>query len=1276
MTMINKSMLSRPGKLTFPYGWCGHIPFVSWLVEEMKPGTIVELGTHSGNSYFAICQAVLENNTGSKCYAVDTWQGDEHAGSYSEDVFTNVNMWNKQYYSSFSSLLRMTFDQATDYFSDGGVNLLHIDGLHTYEAVKNDFDTWKPKLADDAIVIFHDTNVRERGFGVWQLWDELQGQYPSFEFLHSYGLGVLFVGEKSHAIYEKLTSLGNTALIREAFSRLGELIVLREEAHNHIQSLESSRAALEGHNKHLLNELEKAKSENELYIKRIQEDKNIKDMMTGRLHELEGGHHHHSHKINELEQEIHRLINTNSWKITKPLRFIFRVLRGQQRNTLWHLKREARSFAKSVYYRAPSRYREQLLSLAFKIRPSWFTSHPRFMGANSTLSQGLDNSDKLTDISLLSDNINTQPGRIAVHCHIFYPDLIAEFSNQLAIVPFKFDVYVSVTNSDAKIKCEDEFKKIKNIEHLDVRIVPNRGRDIAPMIVEFGEDLKKYNFICHIQSKKSLYNEGKTTGWREYLLNGLFGSETNVKRIFKAFNDDSSLGIVYPQAYCMVPYLAFSWLANKSQGAELCARMGINCPEGYFNFPAGSMFWARQESLAPLFNLGLSWDDFPEEKGQTDGTTAHAIERLLGIVPQALQFGSLIIKDSENESKSTFRWDQQYFPRSLESMKQLISDPSKKVIAFDIFDTLLVRPLLHPDHTKLIIAERLPESEAQTFLAKRADAEASARHRAGKDVSIDDIYNELHQHFGVELSLTEKFRNLEVQVELASVSARKDMLDLFNFAKDSGKKVAIVSDMFLSIDVIEKMLVDNSFLGWDKIYLSSDKGKRKDTGELYELLLSEYGVSGNEVIMFGDNERSDIQLPFDQFNIRATHIIRATDLALHVAEYSPLTRIAYSANLHDELTFGLLVKKNLSQIGDFKFDNLKLFSSDPYQIGYNLAGPLLTAFAEWLRVSAEKSNIKDLFFLAREGKIIKDVYDHWCKGTSNSATSHYLILSRRAVNVPNVSTLDDILSIAKSTFFANTLEMFLRERYGLVLSDEKLIDIYTKGYWSKGRLVEIQNDNISEIKELLNYLMPDILSEADIEKKGLISYLTREGFISASHKAVVDVGYSGTIQKALSKILSDRVDGFYIATSEKANNNLSYDSIAQGCFINDSVSLQNKESLLLQQSFELEKMLSSNDTQIIKYLFSSDDKVSPVYKTQRIEELSTKDLRAELQRGCLDFVKDASNIRNHLYPQFSPSLRIADSLYSEFIYSCNRKENDFIKKMTLDDDYCGRGLVN
>ncbi|EMJ9901831.1 class I SAM-dependent methyltransferase, partial [Klebsiella variicola] len=624
MTMINKSMLSRPRKLTFPFGWCGHIPFVSWLVEEMKPGTIVELGTHSGNSYFAICQAVLENNTGSKCYAVDTWQGDEHAGSYSEDVFRDVSAWNQQYFSAFSNLMRMTFDQANEYFSAGSVNLLHIDGLHTYEAVKHDFESWKSKLADDAVVLFHDTNVRERGFGVWQLWDELQQQYPSFEFLHSYGLGVLFVGKKSQALYEKLASFGEPALIREAFSRLGELITLREEAHNQIQHIESARSVLESQNQELQHQLNKSKEENELYIKRIQEDKNIKNVMAGRIHELENSQHHISGNVHALEKEIERLINTNSWKITKPLRFMFRLLRGQQKDAMWHIKKEVRNIAKSAYYRTPYKYREQLLTMAFKVRPSWFTSHPKFMAAHSLISNELEVSDKLIDINLLSDDINTQPGRIAVQCHIFYPDLIDEFVAQLSIMPFKFDVYISVTSEEAKQQCNLQFKKIKNIENLDVRVVPNRGRDIAPVFAEFGSALKQYDFICHIQSKKSLYNEGKTTGWREYLLNGLFGSESNVKRIFKAFKDDNSLGIIYPQVHHTLPYMAFTWLANKQQGSELCAKMGIACPDGYFNFPAGSMFWARVDALSPLFEMNLAWQDFPEEKGQTDGTTAHA----------------------------------------------------------------------------------------------------------------------------------------------------------------------------------------------------------------------------------------------------------------------------------------------------------------------------------------------------------------------------------------------------------------------------------------------------------------------------------------------------------------------------------------------------------------------------------------------------------------------------------------------------------------------------
>ena len=210
-----------------PSAWIGHIPFGTWIVEVVKPRVLTELGTHFGHSYFSFCQAVERARLDAKCYAVDLWQGDEHAGLYGEEVFSDVQSRNVQF-ESFSRLLRMTFDDAVNYFSDGSIDLLHIDGLHTYEAVKHDFESWKPKLTQRSVVLFHDINVRERGFGVWRLWEELSGAYPTIEFMHSHGLGVLFYGpDQCPATVSLLRSFGTEAgrsYITRLFGGLGRSI--------------------------------------------------------------------------------------------------------------------------------------------------------------------------------------------------------------------------------------------------------------------------------------------------------------------------------------------------------------------------------------------------------------------------------------------------------------------------------------------------------------------------------------------------------------------------------------------------------------------------------------------------------------------------------------------------------------------------------------------------------------------------------------------------------------------------------------------------------------------------------------------------------------------------------------------------------------------------------------------------------------------------------------------------------------------------------------------
>ncbi|MCA3422481.1 MAG: class I SAM-dependent methyltransferase [Roseomonas sp.] len=173
--------------------WLEHTPFAAWLMAALEPRVFVELGTHRAVSYMAFCQANLRRANPGKCFAIDTWKGDEHAGLYNEDVFAEVERLNQKY-CAFSTLTRGTFDEALPLFADGSIDLLHIDGFHSYEAVSHDFHSWLPKMSDKGVVLFHDTEVRDKAFGVWRLWAELISEYPHFDFHHGHGLGVLAVG--------------------------------------------------------------------------------------------------------------------------------------------------------------------------------------------------------------------------------------------------------------------------------------------------------------------------------------------------------------------------------------------------------------------------------------------------------------------------------------------------------------------------------------------------------------------------------------------------------------------------------------------------------------------------------------------------------------------------------------------------------------------------------------------------------------------------------------------------------------------------------------------------------------------------------------------------------------------------------------------------------------------------------------------------------------------------------------------------------------------------
>jgi len=182
--------------------WSGHRRFAYDLVRFVAPERIVELGTHYGTSLFAFCQAVKDAALPTECIAVDTWTGDEHSGQYGEDVIQQVQRLAATCFADVNiDLRRMLFDEALPTVPDESVDILHIDGLHTYEAASGDFQSWLGKLKPDGIVLLHDV-AASSGYGSARFWQEVSGRHPGFAFEHSWGLGVLF--PQGDALYRRI----------------------------------------------------------------------------------------------------------------------------------------------------------------------------------------------------------------------------------------------------------------------------------------------------------------------------------------------------------------------------------------------------------------------------------------------------------------------------------------------------------------------------------------------------------------------------------------------------------------------------------------------------------------------------------------------------------------------------------------------------------------------------------------------------------------------------------------------------------------------------------------------------------------------------------------------------------------------------------------------------------------------------------------------------------------------------------------------------------------
>ncbi|KAA1002562.1 hypothetical protein FVF58_37185 [Paraburkholderia panacisoli] len=690
-------MFWRPERLVQFEHWVGHIPFAFWLIGAARPRTLVELGTHRGNSYCAFCQAISRFDFDCRTYAVDTWQGDMHMG-FQEGLLEELRAHHDDRYGAFSSLLQMTFDEALARFQPGTIDLLHIDGTHTYESVKHDFESWLPLLSSRAVVLFHDINVHRENYGVWRLWEELKEAYPSFDFLHSYGLGVLGVGKnlppRVATLFESNSELAAT--VRNLFSVLGERLTagLRSEAfEKEAGALRSEACALRSAVNDQEVQKQALRDQNAAQLQALQSEINAgkrdlearfasdnaqlraaaesarlqKDSVERALHEknvqLEEMHRKFLEvqrrsfaairEINEaresfrvaeakahnLEQDMVKVVEEGA-SAQRRATEATELLRQIENSTFWKasfpLRRALASQSPAARRRARRLLRLAWWTITLKLpsKLSEWRAVQRALATGAVAEAPLPAALAAPCIAAapLPDffEIKTMPrsGRIAVVVHLYYEDLWPEICAALGAIEESFDLFVSVQSAASERIVND----IKSFYPLaKVLRFENRGRDVLPFVALINSGvLFNYELVCKVHTKRSLHREDGDQ-WRNSLLVGVLGSNAHAERIARAFDTDPDLGVVVAQGQ-IYGSRQEHWVDNRSRVIELGGRIGLDEVASGTTFPGGSMFWIRPFLLRSIAGLALTPNDFEPEPLGIDGTTGHAVERLIGLV--------------------------------------------------------------------------------------------------------------------------------------------------------------------------------------------------------------------------------------------------------------------------------------------------------------------------------------------------------------------------------------------------------------------------------------------------------------------------------------------------------------------------------------------------------------------------------------------------------------------------------------------------------------------
>ena len=815
-------------------------------------------------------------------------------------------------------------------------------------------------------------------------------------------------------------------------------------------------------------------------------------------------------------------------------------------------------------------------------------------------------------------------GGVIVYIHLFYRDVFPEIINYLRHINFPFSLAISVFSDKDKELVTQELthnrKKLK-LQNFYIKVAKNRGRNFGPFLVEFREIIKLYDFVLHIHTKKSLRTGEEQSKWRESLFRGLLGNNFlypySILNLFKKY---PNVGLIFPESIegsdwwnHWLDSSRISWLAE-----TLEFKHPITSNKHFLLFPVGGMFWARTSALTDLLNHDWKYEEFEPEPIGDGYSLPHTLEHAMGKIVKQKGYQSICVDTIHYTYRvDSSKFNLQEYP-SIRS-QALYSIANADIVSFDFYDTLFCRLCTVPEDIPNFIGfvlekeKFLSKDSAQNFKAYRSQAEHLARekHSFKIDVSLDQIYEAMESMDIASLAspVIRRAKELELAIEERVLRPRKDVLELVKEAKKAKKEVWLTSDSYMPKEFFKKILEQHGLETYfDKLYISNDINKRKDSRDIWRFYKT---LTPKKIVHLGDNQESDVHGSVVN-GLAAIYLMSAPSIA-EIRDV-PMAR-GWSLQGFSNWEEGILYGPTIARLCSNAFcENIssRVRISSLEDLGYVFFGPVLVNFINWITSEAKRNHIKKLFFVSREGYFLQKIYDRISQYSKdfNAPKSDYFLMSRSvALLCSMANSFDPTTVVERGTFQNQTFGDFLLKRLGIAEKDltinKKLAQIP----------VNLPGDE-ELVKRLCWLVKHDIEMRASVQKGLLEQYILSIGYSIAdySESAFVDIGYAGTIQRALQKALSAPLNWFYFSTERCALKILE-----EGGRFNSYLDYLADSPHLSQWSMMFEAFLTSPNGSLQFFESSAEGKIKPVFGNNQCADFNVLNKIAD---GVFDYVED------------------------------------------------------